>query len=193
MHPGPDGVKGNIRRHRSHDAIWRRFCHGQEHRRHRNPMELHPGCSPTLKAAELLRCRAACHSSKSTATSPTKQRLVGGIGVFFPGPDGYATFEQNFVPTNSLGERTKAADRCKTASMLPWSWKPSIRPPWSLSIRRPSPASNLSPGYVLKPVRIDLAGITLEADRPSSKGRQWTPRARQDLWRRQSDGGRTCQ
>jgi uncharacterized protein GlcG (DUF336 family) len=26
------------------------------------------------------------------------ETLVGGIGVFFPGPDGYATFEQGFVP-----------------------------------------------------------------------------------------------
>jgi hypothetical protein len=25
-------------------------------------------------------------------------KLVGGIGVFFPGEEGYATFEQNFVP-----------------------------------------------------------------------------------------------
>ena len=24
--------------------------------------------------------------------------LVGGIGVFFPGPNGYATYEQGFVP-----------------------------------------------------------------------------------------------
>ena len=24
--------------------------------------------------------------------------LIGGIGVFFPGPDGFATFEQNFIP-----------------------------------------------------------------------------------------------
>ncbi|MCA8998892.1 MAG: heme-binding protein [Planctomycetaceae bacterium] len=26
--------------------------------------------------------------------------LIGGIGVFFPGPDGYATFEQNFIPNS---------------------------------------------------------------------------------------------
>ena len=24
--------------------------------------------------------------------------LIGGVGVFFPGPDGFATFEQNFIP-----------------------------------------------------------------------------------------------
>ncbi len=29
--------------------------------------------------------------------------LVGGIGVFFPGPDGYASHEQGFVPASALG------------------------------------------------------------------------------------------
>jgi uncharacterized protein GlcG (DUF336 family) len=36
--------------------------------------------------------------------------LIGGIGVFFPGPDGYATFEQGFVPgvDQSTIDRTNA-------------------------------------------------------------------------------------
>ncbi|HUG92994.1 MAG TPA: heme-binding protein [Planctomycetaceae bacterium] len=32
------------------------------------------------------------------------ESLIGGIGVFFPGPDGFATFEQNFIP--GIGQTT---------------------------------------------------------------------------------------
>jgi len=39
------------------------------------------------------------------------ETLVGGIGVFFPGPDGFATHEQGFVPGigQSAGARTNAS------------------------------------------------------------------------------------
>ena len=37
---------------------------------------------------------------KANPANPNQSILVGGIGVFFPGPTGYADVEQNFQPTN---------------------------------------------------------------------------------------------
>ncbi len=34
-----------------------------------------------------------------------KRALVGGIGVFFPGPDGFATYEQGFEHYLTRGTR----------------------------------------------------------------------------------------
>jgi uncharacterized protein GlcG (DUF336 family) len=36
------------------------------------------------------------------------ETLIGGVGVFFPGPDGYASFEQGYAPGQSERDRTNA-------------------------------------------------------------------------------------
>ncbi|HRX80754.1 MAG TPA: heme-binding protein, partial [Pirellulaceae bacterium] len=45
-------------------------------------------------------------------------RLVGGIGVFFPGPDGYATYEQDFVAKKDQSEY----DRTNAPKVLEAEW-----------------------------------------------------------------------
>ncbi|MEE9603659.1 MAG: heme-binding protein [Thermoguttaceae bacterium] len=91
-----------------------------------------------------------------------KQKLVGGVGVFFPGTDGFASFEQAFVA--GVGQAT--VDRINAPLVLESEYTAAVI------------ASNLSAVAGLAPVagigfpplpgggRIDLAGITLESFGP---------------------------
>lgn len=95
--------------------------------------------------------------------------LVGGIGVFFPGPTGYATHEQGFVP--GIGQTTE--QRLNAPKVLESEWiafaaAGGLYP----NIIANAPGAVLDgiapvPGYGLPNGRIDLVGITLEIYGPN--------------------------
>lgn len=90
--------------------------------------------------------------------------LVGGIGVFFPGLDGYATHEQGFIPF--VGQT--AAQRVNAAKVLEAEYM-AIAAAGGVSGVRPIGAIGglpPPPGYVLPFGRIDLVGIQLEVFGP---------------------------
>lgn len=93
--------------------------------------------------------------------------LIGGIGVFFPGPDGYATYEQGFVH----GDGQSATARTNAPLVLE-----------AEAIALAAIGSSRQAGIVATPIggvppvtgidlpfpRIDLVGITLEAVGPTA-------------------------
>ena len=106
-----------------------------------------------------------------TVTGTEITELVGGIGVFFPGPDGYATDEQDFTPTpHSLRNNASyvaelAIKRTNAPLALEAEWmafaaaggsKMAVVPVGELEGVPPVP------GYSLPSGSIYLAGILLE-------------------------------
>ena len=87
---------------------------------------------------------------------------MGGIGVFFPGPDGYATFEQNF----QAGTGQDPADRLNAPLVLEAEYTAVVA---ALNAGPVGGVDRLE-DYVLNLVRIDLAGITLEGVGPHPTG-----------------------
>ncbi len=88
--------------------------------------------------------------------------LIGGIGVFFPGPDGYASFEQGFVA--DVGQTTAArlnADRVLEAEWIAFAAAGGTDV--VLSGEGPVTGITLAP---FANARIDLVGITLEVFGP---------------------------
>lgn len=57
------------------------------------------GLAPTQQARGIATLPGGIPLFRDTDANGTGDTLVGGIGVFFPGPDGYATYEQGFDPT----------------------------------------------------------------------------------------------
>ncbi|MBI3839836.1 MAG: heme-binding protein [Planctomycetia bacterium] len=87
--------------------------------------------------------------------------LVGGIGVFFPGPNGYASFEQGFIP--NVGQTS--LQRTNAPRVLEAEWIAFAAAGGSSGAR--ASVGTLDgiapvPGYDLPAGRIDLAGITLQ-------------------------------
>lgn len=80
--------------------------------------------------------------------------LVGGIGVFFPGPDGRATHEQNFVP--GIGQSTSARTNAPKVLEAEYIAAVAAFGEGGLIDIRENPAK----------FRIDLVGVTLEAFGP---------------------------
>lgn len=85
--------------------------------------------------------------------------LVGGIGVFFPGEDGFATHEQNFV----AGIGQSEYERTNAPKVLEAEWIAFATAGGTPS----APVGTLNgiaplPGFQLPEGRIDLVGITLE-------------------------------
>lgn len=95
------------------------------------------------------------------------ETLVGGIGVFFPGPDGYASYEQGFVHGDgkSTTSRTNAS-RVLEAEYIALSAIGSSRAAGIVagSVGGVAPV----PGIDLPFGRIDLVGITLEEVGPTA-------------------------
>lgn len=96
--------------------------------------------------------------------------LVGGIGVFFPGADGYATHEQNFV----AGVGQTKQDRLNAPQVLEAEWIAFAAAGGSqlFQVGAIGTAASL-PGFVIpsydangRIARIDLAGITLDTIGP---------------------------
>ncbi len=98
--------------------------------------------------------------------------LVGGIGVFFPGEDGYATHEQGFVhgAGQSEASRTNAARvlEAEFAALVAAAGGGMAGP--SAFLRDLSEFNSQLeplPNFVLPTGRIDLVGITLEVFGPN--------------------------
>lgn len=98
--------------------------------------------------------------------------LVGGIGVFFPGEDGYATYEQGFV--HGVGQ-TEAA-RTNAAKVLEAEFSAVIAAAGGGMVGPAAFVRDLTefnnrltplPNFVLPTGRIDLVGITLEIFGPN--------------------------
>lgn len=98
--------------------------------------------------------------------------LVGGIGVFFPGEDGYATHEQEFVHTSENGGVTQTElERTNSDLVLEAEFSAFIA---AAGVGLAGPSAFLRdlsefnsvlpplPNFVLPTGRIDLVGITLE-------------------------------
>ncbi len=102
---------------------------------------------------------------KDLSTDGLGDTLVGGIGVFFPGLDGYATHEQRFIPGigQSEGERLNSSLSIESEWIAFAAAGGSVgggAPVGSLGIA--AQQATRVPGYDLPFGRIDLAGITLE-------------------------------
>ena len=108
--------------------------------------------------------------------------LVGGIGVFFPGPDGYATFEQNFqhAHTRAGGKPQTNQQRFNAPKVLEAEWIAFAAVGGIRFLPPPSGYFQTGNGAVgrldgIAPVkriglpfgRIDLVGITLEIFGPN--------------------------
>jgi uncharacterized protein GlcG (DUF336 family) len=115
--------------------------------------------------------------------------LVGGIGVFFPGPDGFATFEQNFKHARTLpdGRPQKNEQRLNAPKVLEAEWIAYAAVGGVRFLVPPSGTFKTGNGSVgvlngVAPVpgiglpfgRIDLVGITLEifGPNPTATNRQ---------------------
>jgi uncharacterized protein GlcG (DUF336 family) len=99
--------------------------------------------------------------------------LVGGIGVFFPGIDGYATFEQGFVPnvgqTSTQRLNSAKALEAEYMAIAAAGGVTGVRPIGTIDGVPPPP------GYVLPFGRIDLVGITLEIYGPNPTAANHSP------------------
>lgn len=102
-----------------------------------------------------------------TISGSSMRQLVGGIGVFFPGSNGYATFEQNFV----FGANQSNASRVNAPKVLESEWIAYAAAGGSSMLVGGSVGTlggvARVPGYDLLAGRIDLAGITLETYGPN--------------------------
>ena len=99
-----------------------------------------------------------------------KPKLVGGIGVFFPGPDGYATFEQNFqhaVDRAAAGKKPQTTNERLNAPLVKQAEYMAFAAAGGVGSIAGIP---LPTGYVVPTGRIDLAGITLESVGPHPHG-----------------------
>ncbi|MCS5629551.1 MAG: heme-binding protein, partial [Pirellulaceae bacterium] len=111
-------------------------------------------------------------------------QITGGIGVFFPGPDGYATHEQGFTteygnnvktgPVSVNASRTEvlqaAVDRTNAPKVLEAEWIAFAAAGGSSAAGESVPTLNgVAPviGFDLPFGRIDLVGITLEVVGPN--------------------------
>lgn len=97
--------------------------------------------------------------------------VVGGIGVFFPGPDGFATHEQGFIP----GINQTGTDRVKAPKVLEAEFIALAAAGGSIQAGAPVGAVNgvaAVPGLDLPFGRIFLVGIDLETVGPHPNGVQ---------------------
>lgn len=102
--------------------------------------------------------------------------LVGGIGVFFPGEDGYATYEQNFQ--HGVGQTEKARTNApkvleaEYSAVVAAAGTGNLFNPFQSAFRRDLSFFNNQldplPNFALPTGRIDLVGITLEIFGPNA-------------------------
>ena len=114
----------------------------------------------------------------STPNVPVSQsiNLVGGIGVFFPGEDGYATHEQGFVHSDDLGRTQTERERTNADKVLEAEFAAFIAAAGTGLVGPSAFLRSLGefnselpalPNFVLPTGRIDLVGITLEIYGPT--------------------------
>lgn len=118
------------------------------------------------------------YKNSVAANGPLGDTLVGGIGVFFPGALGYATFEQGFVPASMRpsGKPQSTLERLNAPRVLEAEWVAYAAAGGSLGAARMYNQPALSVGtlggvprgvFDLPFGRIDLVGITLEVFGPN--------------------------
>ena len=124
------------------------------------------GSLPTAQSRGIATLPGGVPLFKADPLDQNIPKLVGGIGVFFPGPDGYATFEQNFIPSNTLKKPQTTNDRVN-APLVKQAEYMAVAAAGGVGTIAGIP---LPAGYVLPTGRIDLAGITLEIYGDNPKG-----------------------
>ncbi len=132
-----------------------------------------PGGVPLYKAVTI---------DGKPVTSPLSDsfNLVGGIGVFFPGEDGYATHEQGFKHASETGSGQAQSEQSRTnapkvleaefAAFIAAAGKGLVNPFQSAFVRDLSAFNQQLPplnNFLLPTGRIDLVGITLEIYGPN--------------------------
>jgi uncharacterized protein GlcG (DUF336 family) len=105
-------------------------------------------------------------------TATNNREVVGGIGVFFPGPFGTADFEQGFVP--GIGQTEEQRNNAPLVLQSEWiafaaAGGIDIAPVGTIGGIAPVPGLGLPAG------RIDLVGITLEIVGPGNTVTQGLP------------------
>ncbi|TVP98952.1 MAG: hypothetical protein EA381_11105 [Planctomycetaceae bacterium] len=103
--------------------------------------------------------------------------LVGGIGVFFPGEEGFATYEQGFIHADLLGGKAQTeasrtnADRVLEAEFIALAASAGEgilgRPEFMRDVSDINAKLPPLPNFVALNGRIDLVGITLEIYGPT--------------------------
>ena len=104
----------------------------------------------------------------------TKLVLVGGVGVFFPGPDGFASYEQNFVPASDRGtagpqsnsDRLNAPKVLEAEFIAYFTAGGTIVGPGATPVTEFEGAAPVC-DFAMPSGRIDLVGITLEIFGPT--------------------------
>lgn len=173
VHPGPDLIKGTA----DDVALPSRF--------NVDPAFIPPGQEliapesygfvsgrlPDAQARGIATLPGGIPLFKDTNGDGLGDTLVGGIGVFFPGPQGYASFEQGFVAgyTQTEKERTNAP-RVLEAEWIALAAAGGSRG-FSAQV---GTLEGIAPvaGLDLPAGRIDLVGITLEIVGPHPSGLQ---------------------
>jgi uncharacterized protein GlcG (DUF336 family) len=93
--------------------------------------------------------------------------LVGGVGVFFPGPDGYATFEQGFVAGVGQSDAQRLnAPKVLEAEVIAAATVGLVSAP----VAAPAgigPVPRSAFGVPIEKLRIDLVGINLQVFGPT--------------------------
>ncbi len=156
LHPGADGIKGT-----GDDIILNtRF--------NIDPAFVPPGKELFTPESYGFESRILVTAqSRGIATLPggiplyKNGRLVGGIGVFFPGPNGFATFEQGFIA--NVGQTSY--ERTNAPRVLEAEWIAFAAAGGSSTARAKIDTINGVPGlagFDLPFGRIDLVGVTLE-------------------------------
>ena len=100
--------------------------------------------------------------------------LVGGVGVFFPGPNGFASHEQSFVPESKRGTAgpQSNSDRLNASKVLEAEFIAYFTAGGTIVGPGATPVTEfegLAPicGFAMPSGRIDLVGITLEIFGPT--------------------------
>lgn len=101
--------------------------------------------------------------------------LVGGIGVFFPGPNGFASYEQNFVPASQRGaagpqsnsDRLNAPKVLEAEFIAYFAAGGTVAGPIIAKVDEFEGAAPSRGRYGAPGGRIDLVGITLEIFGPT--------------------------
>lgn len=91
-----------------------------------------------------------------------KSKLVGGIGVFFPGENGYATFEQNF----QAGVNQTTAQRLNAPLVIEAEYTAALVASNTTVVGGIGPVTGVGLPSLPGGGRIDLVGITLESFGP---------------------------
>ena len=175
-HPGPDGVKGT-----ADDLVMRTNADGTG-RFNINPAFVpagqglfapesygalqNSGLMPDAQSRGIATLPGGIPLFRDTNGDGFGDGLVGGIGVFFPGEDGFATHEQGFVPGigQTEAQRTNAL-KVLEAEFIALAAAGGSRAAALVA----DPRADDAPGAFDLPFpRLDLVGITLEGIGPQA-------------------------